>query len=106
MLRRTRANLSFLVVEVQRGPSIRYFDNIFGNPLKRRFAASVDLHDIDAYDKSFKSRDHPTMLIFAKVSRLDNLQGLGVALDANAHHRYRLGAGELARSTLSDVNMP
>jgi putative transposase len=108
MLDRTDANRSFLVVETQKGPSMRYLDSIFGNLLKpidrRRFAAIVDRHDGDAYDKSFKSWDHLVTLIFAQLSRIDSLRGLELAFKANAHHHYHLGLGKLARSTLADAS--
>src|SRR6516162_3266110 len=62
MLGRTGANRSFLVVETQKGPSMRYVDSTLGGlfkPINRRqFQAIVDRHDGDAYDKSFKSWDH------------------------------------------------
>jgi hypothetical protein len=56
MLGRNGANRSFLVVETQKGPSMRHVDSIFGSLLKpidrRRFQAIVDRHVGDAYDKS------------------------------------------------------
>jgi putative transposase len=108
MLGRTGANRSFLVVETQKGPSMRYLDSIFGNLLKsidrRQFRAIVDANDGDAYDKSFDSWDHLVALIFAQLGHIDSLRGLEVAFNANSHHHYHLGVGELARSTLSDAN--
>jgi putative transposase len=98
----------FLVVETQKGPSMRYLDSIIGSLLKpvdrRRFAAIVDEHDGDAYDKSFKSWDHLVTLIFAQLSNLDSLRGLALAFNANAQTHYHLNVGKLARSTLSDAN--
>src|SRR6266850_200825 len=71
MLGRTDANQFFLVVETQKGPSMRYLDSTFGSLLKpidrRWFAAVVDRHDGDAYDKHFKSWDHLVTLIFAET---------------------------------------
>jgi putative transposase len=108
MLGRTDANRLFLVVETQKGPSMRYLDSIIGSLLKpvdrRRFAAIVDEHDGDAYDKSFKSWDHLVTLIFAQLSNLDSLRGLALAFNANAQTHYHLNVGKLARSTLSDAN--
>ncbi len=108
MLGRTGANRSFLVVKTQKGPSMRYLDSIFGSLLKpidrRQFRAIVDEHDGDAYDKTFDSWNHLVVLTFAQLSHIDNLRGLEVAFNANAHHHYHLGVGELARSTLSDAN--
>ncbi len=87
---------------------MRYLDSIIGSLLKpvdrRRFAAIVDEHDGDAYDKSFKSWDHLVTLIFAQLSNLDSLRGLALAFNANAQTHYHLNVGKLARSTLSDAN--
>src|SRR5437879_9141491 len=100
MLGRTDANQFFLVVETQKGPSMRYLDSIFGSLLKpidrRRFQAIVDQHDGDAYDKSFKSWDHMVTLIFAQLSHIDSLRGLEIAFNANAHHHYHLNVGKLS----------
>jgi len=108
MLGRTDANRSFLVVETQKEPSMRFCDSIFGNLLKpicrRQFQAIVDRLDGDAYDKSFKSWDHLVSLIYAQLSRADGLRALEAGFNANAHHHYHLGVKELSRSTLSDAN--
>src|SRR6266699_2827733 len=108
MLGRIGANRSFLVVETQKGPSMRYVDSIFGSLLKpidrRRFQAIVDRHDGDAYDKSFKSWDHLVALIFGQLSRADSLRELELGFNANAHHHYHLNVGKVSRSTLSDAN--
>src|SRR5258705_372795 len=107
MLGRTDANQFFLVVETQKGPSMRYLDSTFGSLLKpidrRWFAAVVARHEGDAYDKHFKSWDHLVTLIFAQLGHVDSLRGLETAFNANAHQHYHLGAGEIARSTLSDA---
>jgi putative transposase len=107
MLGRTNANRFFLVVETQKGPSMRYLDSTFGSLLKpidrRWFAAVVDCYDGDAYDKRFRSWDHLVTLIFAQLGHVDSLRGLETAFNANAHQHYHLGAGEIARSTLSDA---
>jgi IS4 transposase len=108
MLGRTGANRYFLVVETQKGPSMRYVDSIFGSLLKpidrRWFQSIVDQHNGDAYDKSFKSWEHLSALVFAQFSRADSLRGLEAGFNANAHHHYHLGVGPLARSTFSDAN--
>jgi len=108
MLGRNGANRSFLVVETQKGPSMRYVDSIFGSLLKpidrRRFQAIVERHNGDAYDKSFKSWDHLVALVFAQFSHADSLRGLELGFNANAHHHYHLNVGKLSRSTLSDAN--
>lgn len=108
MLGRIGANRYFLVIETQKGPSMRYRDSIFGSLLKpvdrRQFQAIVDRHDGDAYDKSFKSWDHLVALIFAQLSHADGLRGVVAGFNANAHHHYHLGVGPLARTTLSDAN--
>jgi IS4 transposase len=108
MLGRTDANRFFLVVETQKGPSMRYTRSTFESLLKpidrRWFAAVVDCHDGDAYDKCFKSWDHLVALIFAQLGHADSLRGLETAFNANAHQHYHLGVGEVARSTLSDAS--
>jgi putative transposase len=108
MLGRTGAKRPFLVVETQKGPSMRYLDSIFANLLKpvdrRQFRAIVARHDGDAYDKSFKSWDHLVTLIFAQLSHTDTLRGLELAFNVNAQHHYHLNVDKLARATLSDAN--
>jgi putative transposase len=108
MLGAPGANRSFLVVETQKGPSMRYLDSIFGNLLKpidrRQFRAIVAHHDGDAYDKSFKSWDHLVTLIFAQLSHADTLRGLELAFNVNAQHHYHLNVDKLSRATLSDAN--
>src|ERR1022692_2608143 len=108
MLGRIGANQSLLVVETQKGPSMRYVDSIFGSLLKpinrRQFDAIVERNDGDAYDKTFTSWDHLVVLIFAQLSHAEGLRGLEVGFNANAHHHYHLNVGKLARSTLSDAN--
>jgi IS4 transposase len=87
---------------------MRYCDSIFGRLLepisRRRFAAIVERHDGDAYDKSFRSWDHLVALVFAQLSHTDTLRGLELAFNANAGHHYHLGVDKLARTTLSDAN--
>jgi putative transposase len=108
MLGLTGANRPFLVVETQKGPSMRFVDSTFGNLLKpidrRQFRAIVERHDGDAYDKSFRSWDHLVTLIFAQLSHTDTLRGLELTFNANAQHHYHLNVGKLARTTLSDAN--
>jgi IS4 transposase len=100
----------FLVVETQEieRPGMRYCDSIFGHilkPISRRwFDGVVARHGADAYDKGFRSWDHLTLLVFAQLSGIDSLRGLEAAWNANAHHHYHLGAGEISRSTVSDAN--
>lgn len=87
---------------------MRFRDSIFGRLLepinRRQFQTLVDRLDADAYDKSFKSWDHLVALIYAQLSGADGLRGLEAGFNANAHHHYHLGVGELARSTLGDAN--
>jgi IS4 transposase len=108
MLGRTDANRLFPVVETQKGPSMRYFDSIFGTLLKpidrRQFRAIVARHEGDAYDKVFKSWDHLVALIFAQLSHTETLRGLELTFNANAPHHYHLNVDKLARATLSDAN--
>jgi IS4 transposase len=108
MLGLADANRSFLVVETQKEPSMRFANGIFVGLLKpidrRRFADIVDAHDGDAYDKSFKSWDHLVALIYAQLAGLDGLRALEAGFNANSQHHYHLGTGKLARSTLSDAN--
>jgi putative transposase len=108
MLGQAGANRSFLVVETQKEPSMRFCDSIFGSLLKpinrRMFQTLVDRFDGDAYDKSFKSWEHLVTLIYAQLSGAKGLRGLVAGFNANAHHHYHLGVGEIARTTLSDAN--
>src|SRR5579863_4428746 len=108
MLGLADANRSFLVVETQKEPSMRFANSIFVGLLKpidrRRFGESVDAHDGDAYDKSFKSWDHLVALVYAQLAGLDGLRALVAGFNANSQHHYHLGTGKLARSTLSDAN--
>jgi putative transposase len=108
MLGRAEANRSFLVVETQKEPSMRFADSIFASLLKpidrRLFQKIVDQHDGDAYDKSFKSWDHLVALIYAQLAGIDGLRALEAGFNANPQHHYHLGTGELSRSTLSDAN--
>jgi putative transposase len=108
MLGRIGATRSFLVVETQKEPSMRFADSIFASLLKpidrRAFQKIVDRCDGDAYDKTFKSWDHLVALIYAQLAGIDGLRALEAGLNANSQHHYHLGTGELARSTLSDAN--
>jgi putative transposase len=108
MLGQIDANRSFLVVETQKGPSMRFRDSIFGRLLepinRRQFQRLVDRVDADAYDKSFKSWDHLVALIYAQLSGANGLRELVAGFNANAHRHYHLGVGALARATLSDAN--
>lgn len=87
---------------------MRFRDSIFGRLLepinRRQFQAVVDRLDADAYDKSFKSWDHLVALIYAQLSGATGLRELVSGFNANTHHHYHLGVGELARSTLGDAN--
>jgi IS4 transposase len=108
MLGRADANRSFLVVETQKEPSMRFTDSIFAGLLKpidrRQFAKIVDQHDGDAYDKSFKSWDHLLALIYAQLAGIDGLRALVSSFNANPQHHYHLATGKLARATLSDAS--
>jgi IS4 transposase len=87
---------------------MRYSDSIFGNilkPISRRwFDGVVERHDGDAYDKKFGSWDHLVALIYAQLSGITSLRAVEATWNANAHHHYHLGVGEIARSTLADAN--
>jgi putative transposase len=108
MLGRADANRSLLVVETQKGPSMRFADSIFASLLKpidrRQFARIVDEHDGDAYDKSFRSWDHLVALVYAQFGKVESLRALEAGFNANSQHHYHLGTGKLARSTLADAN--
>ena len=88
---------------------MRFHDSVFGmllKPISRQwFARTVERHDGDAYDKSFKSWDHLVALIFAQLSGVASLRGLETMWNAHAHHHYHLGTDKLVRSTLSDANV-
>ena len=100
----------FRVVETQKEeePSMRYRGSILGDLLKqvdrRQFAAIVDRHDGNAYDKSFDSWSHLVSLLCAQLSGAGSLRELEATWKANAHQHYHLGVGGLRRSTLSDAN--
>ena len=87
---------------------MRFVHSVFGQLLepinRRRLQVIVERHDGDAYDKSFKSLDHLTALIFAQFSAADSLRGLEAAWNAGRQHHYHLGCGKLMRSTLADAN--
>ncbi len=87
---------------------MRYRGSILGDLLKpidrRQFAAVVDRHHGDAYDKSFDSWNHLVSLICGQLSGARSLRELEAAWQANTHHHYHLGVGKLSRSTLSDAN--
>jgi IS4 transposase len=108
MLGGADANRSFLVVETQKEPSMRFADSIFASLLKpinrRQFQKIVDQHGGDAYDKSFKSWDHLIALVYAQLAGIEGLRALETTFNANRQHHYHLGTSELARSTLSDAN--
>jgi putative transposase len=101
-------NRHFLVVETQKGPSMRFRDSILSRvlkPLSRRYVAEVVAHHAgDAYDKVFRTWDHLVALIFAQLSGVGSLRGLVSLWNAHAHHHYHLGTDKLARSTLADAN--
>src|SRR5260370_9541193 len=109
MLGRADANRSFLVVETQKGPSMRFRDSIFGRLIatinRRQVQTVVDRLDGDAYDKSCKSWDHLVALIYAQLSGNDSLRGVVAGFNANSQHHYHLGTGKLSRSTVSDGNV-
>ncbi|HEX5282347.1 MAG TPA: IS4 family transposase [Micropepsaceae bacterium] len=87
---------------------MRYCDSIFGRllePIDRRwFERIVERHDGDAYIKEFTSWDHLCLLVYAQLSGIEGLRGLVATWNANAHHHYHLGVGDIARSTISDAN--
>lgn len=87
---------------------MQFRDSTFASLLKpisrRAFQSLVDRLDADAYDKTFKSWDHLVTLIYAQLSGVRGLRALEAGFNANAHHHYHLGVGEIARATLSDAN--
>jgi putative transposase len=99
----------FCVGETQKnGRDMRFTPSIFGKLLepidRRQFQTIVARHHGDAYDKSFKSREHPVSLIFAQFSAASSLRGLEASWNANSQHHYHLAGGALMRSTLADAN--
>jgi putative transposase len=87
---------------MQFGPSI--FGQLLKPISRRQFGAIVERHDGDAYDKVFDSWDHMIVMIYAQLAGVASLRSLESVWNANAHHHYHLGTGEIARSTLSDAN--
>ena len=87
---------------------MHYRDSIFGQLLKpisrRRFEASVERHHADAYNKRYGSFAHLVTLIHVQLTGTKSLRALEASWNANAQHHYHLGAGKVARSTLSDAN--
>lgn len=87
---------------------MRFIHSVFGKLLepinRRQFQAIVDRRNGDAYDKSFRSLDHLTALIFAQFSAADSLRGLEASWNSGRQHHYHLGCGKLMRSTLADAN--
>lgn len=87
---------------------MRFTASIFGRLLeaidRRQFRATVERHDGDAYDKTFRSWDHLVALVFAQLSAADSLRGLEARWNANSDNHYHLASGPLMRSTLSDAN--
>jgi len=87
---------------------MRYRGSILGGLLKpidrRQFSAIVDRYNGNAYDKSFGSWPHLVSLICGQLSGASSLRELEAMWNANAHHHYHLGVGELRRSTLADAN--
>lgn len=91
------------------GPTMPFDPIVFVRLLKpvsrRRFSASVERHNGDAYDKNFSSWDHLVALVFAQLSGIESLRGLEAAWACNEHHHYHLGTGRIVRSTLSDATV-
>lgn len=87
---------------------MRYRGSILGGLLKqidrRQFSAIVDRYAGNAYDKSFDSWSHLVSLICGQLSGAASLRELEATWNANAHHHYHLGVGQLRRSTLSDAS--
>src|SRR5947209_17949342 len=102
MLGRADANRSFLVVETQKGPSMRFANSIFASLLKpinrKQFQKIVDEHDGDSYDKTFKSWDHLVALVYAQLAGINGLRALEATSNANSQHHYHLGTDKLVRS--------
>jgi putative transposase len=92
----------------EEGPAMPHDPSVLSALIKpisrRRFAASVERHQGDAYDKNFSSWQHLTALVFAQLSGAGSLRALEAAWAANAQHQYHLGAGRIARSTLADAS--
>jgi putative transposase len=54
----------------------------------------------NAYDKTFKSWDHPVALIFAQFSCASSLRGLIEEWNANRQHHYHLGMRDRLKRSL------
>jgi putative transposase len=99
----------FLVVETQKMElSVRYQPTVFDQLMKvvsrRRFSATVAVHDGDRYDKDFHSWDHLVILIFAQLGGTSSLRETTALWNVQAGAHYHLGSGPVSRSTLSDAN--
>ena len=68
------------------------------------FNALVKKHNSDKHCKGFSSWNHLLAMIYGQLSGARSLREMEVGFNAQAHHQYHLGVGQLKRSTLSDAN--
>jgi len=71
---------------------------------RRRFEATIERCNADAYDKSFRSWEHLMVLIHAQLTGATSLRALEASWNANTHAHYHLRCEAVARSTLADAN--
>jgi len=88
--------------------SVRFQSTVFSQLVepvsRRRFAATVERHAGDRYDKGFHSWDHLAVLIFAQFGGASSLREIETLWNVQPTAHYHLGSGLVSRSTLSDAN--
>ena len=57
---------------------------------RRRFEATIERCNADAYDKSFRSWEHLMVLIHAQLTGATSLRALEASWNANTHAHYHL----------------
>jgi len=68
------------------------------------FDQIVERHDGDRYVKRFRCRDQLVAMLYVQLAGAQSLRELQAGFNAQTRHHYHLGAGRVARSTLSEAN--